>query len=189
MPSAVMPRIEVPPSLMFVPEIRALLEEGRELSSEDFRRVAVCLRKTLNTTTTSDNDTYKCPSTHKLLIERVHPHLCITDLSAETAAVATGIILSTTAGYVEREAFKAGNCRLEMLNNDTQERLIGENRTTTLRHLFFDAYDWRKAPHILTPGQTLQMNVSLIDTASDVVGAGTEYGLILSALLVRVRQS
>ena len=48
--------------ILTLPAIRAVLEEARELSREDYRPLEVTLRVTLNTTTTSDTDKFRAPA-------------------------------------------------------------------------------------------------------------------------------
>lgn len=178
----------IPPTLLFVPEIRALLEEGRELTPEDYRRIAITMRVALTTTTTSDNNTYKVPSTHKLLITGIQGHLA--GMVSTDSAIGTGN-LTTAAGELFR--WKAQNCRVTLINADDSTNILGENQAMSLATLLPSAngqpLDWRNAPHIVLPAATIQMTATLISTVAAQVGSSTEYGVTIDGVLVRVKRS
>jgi len=181
-------RIHVPSSLLFVPEIRARLEEGKELTREDYRPIEVTMRVTLDSGTTSDNNTFKVPSTHKFLIEHVLPHLVITSPDDSADAVAL-----STHHWQTRAAFKASNCRIQLVQDDSNENILGENQRMALSSIFPLAggkpIDWSKMPYIAGPGETLRMTATLVNSAAKYADGDTEYGVALVGYLVRVRPS
>lgn len=176
--------------LLFVPELRAMVEEGKALSRDDFRPLAVCLRKVLNTSTTSDVDKYRAPNTHKFLITQVMPHLVVTAPASEA-----GMIGFAGDSTVDRHAFKASNCRVLLQQEDATENILGEVNNLSLASLMPAVggapFDWSRMPYILGPGETAAMTVTLVTTsnANNYVGGNTEYGLVLAGFLVRVKRS
>jgi hypothetical protein len=183
------PRPQAPPTLLFIPEIRAMLEEGRALTPDDYRRIAVTLRVSLTTATTSDNSVYRVFGTHKMLITGIRGHLVLTSPSGDSAI---GIANFTTNLKDVRE-LKAMNCRITFINQDDSTNILGENLAIALSTLMpsagGEALDWRNAPHIVPPGATVQMTATLITTVSPYVGNATEYGITVDATLVRVAAS
>lgn len=178
----------LPAAVLAEPYIQQLLRAGRQLSSDDYRRDMVDLSEELSSSTASGSNTYRVPNTHKLLIMGVRPHVVIVTPSGETEPM-TGM---ATAHAGNRLAFKASNCRVTLTNTDSNEKILGENNAMPLSSIMGGEaggapLDWRDAPHIVLNGATLQLDVSLVTSGTNVyVGAATEYGVVLDVALVRV---
>lgn len=175
-------------TVLFTPEIRSLLMETRELTPEDYRRATVAMRVALTTSTTSSSRTYKVPSTHKMLIFGVLGHLA--GMVSTDAAIGTA---NLTTDAQQLALWKAQNCRVQLTNTDDNTNIVGEDQQLSLASLLPIAHgqplDWKKMPHIVLPGATIQMTATLISAVAAQVGSSTEYGLALDAALVRVKQS
>ena len=162
------------------------LDAIRKLTSDDYREVVVDLNAALSNTVASGVDTYQVPTTHKLVIRKVLPHLVMTDPAIETA-FSTGI---AGTAYQDHEKFKASNCRVTLTNTESNEKIIGENDEVPLSSIMADPIDWGEMPHIVSPGAVLQLDVALVSSGvSAYVGGTTEYGVVLVGALVRVRAS
>lgn len=163
-----------------------LMADGAALSPERYRPVAIPLFKSLSTTTTSSSDKFTCPDIQRFLIRRILAHLQIADLSAESQAVsAVG-----NPSFRDRLVMKAANCRINIQNTSRTQKLIDGDNGLVLASLMSPVgdgpIDWRDAPYILMPGETVKVDMALIDTASDAAGGATEYGVVLEGILLRV---
>jgi len=159
------------------------LDEVRKLTSDDSRDVAIDLNAALSNTVASGSDTYQVPTTHKLVIKKIRPHLVITDPATETA-FATGI---AATAYSDHELFKKSNCQVTVTNTESNEKIVGENNPVPLSSIGLGIDDLN---HIVSPGAVIQLDVELVSTGvSAYVGGTTEYGVVLVGTLVRVRAS
>jgi hypothetical protein len=181
-------------TLMFVPRLRALVEEGRRMSAADFVRRVVTLRVALTTTTTTDSRTYQVPTTHKALIMGVRGHLgAMVSTDSVTPAGSGGAAVTVSTAQVEGlSRWKAQNCRIQ-LTDENSENIIGEGQPALLSTFLAETggrpFDWEGAPRIVAPGVTLTMTATLISTVAAQVGSSTEYGVNLDVVLVRVKES
>jgi len=160
-----------------------LMADAADLDPEKYRPVAIPLFKSLSTTTTSSSDKYTCPDVQRFVIRWIRHHLQIADLSAESQAVSA----IGNPSYVDRLAMKMGNCRINIQNTSRTQRLIDGDNGLVLDSIRQRPIDWRDAPYILMPGETVKVDMALIDTASDVVGGATEYGVVLEGFLLRLQ--
>lgn len=162
-----------------------LMQELSSARLEEYKRVVVPIYANLAAAGTG-TDIYRVPSTYKLAITRIHAHVAL--LSQATEALALGFMTSIQS-VRERIASKAMNARVQLVNLDTQIPILGENHAANLGSLMELAggspIDFREFPHLVLPGQTLQLTVTLIDATAAIVGANTEYGVVLDALLLR----
>lgn len=173
------------PTLLFMPQIRGLLEEAKALTPDDYRRIVVTMRVALSTSDTADNNTYRVSGVHKMLIDHVDGHLVL-----QTPLLDQAIgIQNFTTNFQDVRFWKASNCRLTLVNNDDNTNIVGENQAASLEAILRQPLDWRGNPHIVPPGATLLMSATLITTAQPYVGNSTEYGVKLGCTLVRVAAS
>lgn len=168
--------------------LHAYLKELRDLGPEDYREIAVPLLAALTTSTVTGSDKFRAPSTHNFAITEIRGHILLRDLSTESQAVsAVG-----NPSFPDRVAIKASNCRLALQNTDRTQKIFETSAQLSIgtfvefaggRPMVFDR------PQILPAGENVQVDFTLVDTASDVVGGTTEYGIILIGALVRVKNS
>ena len=159
------------------------------LRDDDYRWDVKHIDVVMSTTTTSGTDTYEVPNTHIGLITKISGHLAIQDWSTETQAVsAVG-----NPSPVDRLVIKGQNCRVRLQNADKGDYIIGGTvgggEKSTLADFMRAAGGEPVAfdpPHIVSNGEVLEMALDLQDTASDVVGGSTRYGLQMQVLLIRI---
>lgn len=153
------------------------------LTVNEYQPVIVVLRTPLNTTTTSNSDTYRVPNPYNLLVQRVRGMFGFRALTSETLTI-TGV---GNPDIIERVMMHASNCRVELKNDDKDYDVIDNQQLVLapiLPELGGAPVEFDPPLNVLT-GQTLKMTVSLNDTTTAVVGGNSEYGLVLEGVLVR----
>lgn len=168
--------------------IRDLYAELVDIDMAEAKRVLVPMYQS-NTGGGVGSFSYKVPAPYKLAIMGIRAHVVL--LSSATEPLAIGN-LTPMANVSEHIAAKAMNCRVRLQNQDTNVYILGEGNQVNLVTLLEGAaggkaVDWRDAPQIVTMGQTLLMEYSLIQTIAGLTDIATEYGIVLDALLVRAR--
>lgn len=162
------------------------LQEITQASMNEFKRVEIPLFKAL-ATIGPDFDTYKVPSQYKLTIEKIAAHIVMLDFVNEVLAIGN---LPDFVNIEDRIRLKASNARVTLKNDDTGIYLLGENHPFnlgTLVHPHRSEIDYGSAPQIVLPGQTLRLDLSLVQSGAAILGASTEYGIVISGLLTRVK--
>lgn len=171
--------------------IRDLLVEGLDINLNEYRRVEITLA-VIQTAAGTDKVTYKVPQNYKLMIEGCRGHLAMTAIASEVLNIGN---LTSNLSIMDRIAMKAMNCRLQLTNNDMQlpffENAGGSSQGLSLASILETAngraFDWKKAPAVVLGGQTIQLDSTLIQSNDYVLGGRTEYGVVLTGLLVRAR--
>jgi hypothetical protein len=154
-----------------------------QLTADDYIPQVIVLRQPLNTTTTTNNDTYRVPSNYNFLIQRVRGHFGFKALTSETLSV-TGV---GNLGVVEHLLMKTSNCRIDFTNSDSKLAIV-DNQQLVLSAIMGELggapieFD---PPLVILEGQTIKATMTLTDTTAAVVGANAEYGLVLEGVLVR----
>lgn len=157
------------------------------LSVDDYRWATYPMRAALLTGTTTGSVTQRIPNTHIALVYSIHAFVRITDLSAESLAISA--VGNPT--FKERLALKANNCKFDFKIADGDVAKFVEGASALQENLGSlhpaaggEPYRYNP-PMIVDGGKTLQLDLSLEDTAADVVGSTTLYGVGVRALLVR----
>lgn len=162
----------------------------KEVNPEQYRSVVIPLMALLGATTTSGSDTYRVPTTHNLIIEKILPHVSLVDLANEVATVVTGV---TPSSIADRVVMKAMNTLADLKNVDREQKVI-DNRSMPLSALLPAAgggpIDFGKTPHVVPAGESIRadMRWAVTTTANEIAG-NTQVGLILVGKLVRVAKS
>lgn len=155
------------------------------LTPEEYECVAITMRTRLLAGTTSGQQNFRVRSNHVLLITTIRGHLAFNDLDGETLAI-TGL---GNPDMHDRLFIKAMNCRMDLMNQDRNIKIFEGGQTLPLAQLLpmtggepirFDP------PHIVMPGQTIQLDTTLNETAAALVGGSTDYGVQIDGILVRV---
>jgi len=186
--------------------IRGRVWELTQLSPEDYRGVVVNLFATLGTGATTGSDSYRVPSTHEFAIKQIVGHMAMVDVFNEVRDVgpAAGPTLgisdqsgaTAALSFLNRVAAKAMNCAVDLQNQDRTQKLIDNHSmslATVLTLIGGRPIDWSEAPHIVPAGETLLLNVALIQTTgvdvAKIIGGNTQYGLTLIGDLIRTARS
>lgn len=180
--------------------VLAYLRELVGLDPEKYRGIMIPLAATLSGATTTKTATYRVPNTHQLVIHEIVGHLAFNDVAAGEfdatgAAIQTSIKAATPADMPGRALLKAMNCHITLQNSDRSQPVIDSSGgaklslASVLPMTGGNAVDFRKAPHIVPNGETLELTVELEDNTADVLGGETEYGLVLIGTLIRVENS
>lgn len=159
----------------------------KPLTPDDYRWSSVNLR--LRVTTTSNNTggevNYRAPSNYNLLLFEIHGHLAFNAWTTETIAIAG---VGNPLVY-ERYALKASNCRVAFSNTDREggTRIFDTNDKPLSNLLPLTGGNPLKfnPPQIVRNGENLRMTLTMQDTGATIIGGSTDYGLDLTALLVR----
>jgi hypothetical protein len=162
-----------------------------ELHPETVRAMAIPIYATLGTATLTGYDTYRVPTTHDFLIEKILPHLVLMDLASEAAAAVTANI--TLAGFADRMAMKAANCLLDLKNTDREQKLF-DNHSLSLASLFRltggGPIDFGPTPQKVLAGETIRLDVRFANTAvANQIAGNAQYGVLLLGKLIRVAKS
>lgn len=183
--------------------IRSRVYELTQLSPEDYRGVVVPIYATLGTAAFTGSDTYRVPTTHEFAIKQIVGHIALVGVNDETrdppgtGAVATlGIADQSGAtaalSLMNRIAMKAMNCTVDLRNSDREQKLF-DNHSLSLATIVTliggRPIDWSETPHIVPAGETLALNVGLIQQTAALVGGNTQYGVVLIGDLIRVAKS
>lgn len=156
------------------------------LTPDDYRWASIQLRQRLTTSVQSGQVNFRAPANFNMLIFAITGHLAFNDPDGETLSI-TGI---GNPSVVDRILLKAMNVRIAFQNSDRSGGAkIFENQDKPLSNLlphvggkpleFFP-------PYIVKDAENLQMDVSILDTGTSIIGGSTDVGLDLTALLVRV---
>jgi hypothetical protein len=174
--------------------IRSLLSELRRLHPEHYRGHVVPMRAAISPGETTGTDSYRAPPTHHFIVLRASGIIALQDIMTETLSVspadATKGVGSLNAS--ERLVLKACNAEVELTNSDRQTKIIDGHPLPLISILpgaGGQVLEWDKAPHIVLAGETLQLDVRLIQSDAKIVGGKTAYGVLLEGFLVRVKES
>lgn len=156
------------------------------LTVEDYQPVTVILSAALLVGTTSGSDTYQVPNPYTLLVKRVRGHIGFNNYTGETLSI-TGI---GNPGFLDRLAMKAANCAVEFKNTSKKYDIFDNNDNTKMRvsdlisQIGGEAVEFNP-PLVVLTAQVLEADMTLNDTNATVVGASTDYGIIVEGVLVR----
>lgn len=164
--------------------VRAYLAELLQISPAELRPVAIPMQVALLSGTTTLSDTnYVVAADQDLYLYSIAGYLSPNDLSAEPTAMLTWLNLEPS----ERYLVKAMNCAVQM-ENVTRNYKVFDGREAMLSSLmppFGMPLQWPVETPFCAPAKhVLKATFTLQDTASDVVGASTDYGILLSGVLV-----
>jgi hypothetical protein len=164
----------------------------KDIDPEKVRALLVPMFVTLDDTATSGYDVFRVPTTHDFVIEKILPHLALTDLANE---VATPIGNAVVAGIMDRMVMKAANARIDLQNTDRNQKVI-DGRSLSLASIYGpaggDPIDLKDTPHKIPAGESVRLDVALIaigGAAANVEKGKTQYGIVLVGKLVRVAKS
>lgn len=164
--------------------IRSYLAELLGISPAELRPVAIPMQATLTSSvTTLADSTYTVAADQDLYLYSVAGYLSPNDLSSEPTAMLTWLNLDPS----ERFLVKAMNCVVQLENTSRQYKVF-DGREATLASLmppFGLPLQWPVETPLSVPAKhSLKATFTLQDTGSDVVGASTDYGILLSGVLV-----
>lgn len=94
--------------------IRSMLAEARELGSGDYFAQVIQLRKALDGTTTSDTDTFLCPSGWNFVVHEIRPHFGFNNASTEAVPTPADTTFLSTGDLADRAMLKRMNCRVQL---------------------------------------------------------------------------
>lgn len=162
------------------------------IDPEKVRAVAVPLYAVLAAgASTSGTDAYRVPTTHDFVIEEIKAHIVITDLAAEPASPAGASDIGLP-GLGDRLALKAMNAEFDLRNIDREQRIVDNHRMTISALMTIaggEPLKFGMTPHKILAGETIRLDVALINTTSDFASGAARYGVILVGKLVRVARS
>ena len=180
--------------------IRSYVTDLLGLSPEDYRAIAIPLWATLGAATTTGQNSYRVPNSHNLAITEIRGHLALTGMLTEkrfwdnTLDATLGVGTSTTpVDLLGRIAFKAMNVRVDLKNSDREQKIM-DNKPLSLASILQlvggSALDYKHAPHVVPAGETLLLDVSLVQAATNPVSIGDiEAGVVLVGVLIRSKNS
>ena len=168
------------------------LADAADLSNDRYRPVAVPLMVSLTTTTTTGKDTYVIPGKNKFVITRVRGHISLTSILTETLSIMSGTTGVGNVGFLDRLAMKAVNAKLKLQDVDATKKIFDGTNDLILASILElvggSPLDFSETPFIAGQGDVIQLDVSLQQTDSAVVGGATEYGVVLEGFLYRVEE-
>lgn len=169
-----------------VDKVRDFLKFVAEFNPDEAMVVLVAMKHEMVTATTT-NDVYRVPEDYKLAIVEIRGHLA--SLAADTEQVLTTPVV---ADLRNKMYGKAMNCRIKLQNLDTSIKITdGSDETISLASILVELggkpIDLHDNPHIVKGGQSLRMDASLISGAANLLGQNTEYGVLITGILVRTK--
>lgn len=180
--------------------IRAFLREILSLSPEDYRGVVIPIYVPLDGTTITNlqgQDSYRVPGTHVLAITNIEGFMAMPSWqNDDDDASSTNANTDALLGMMLAKAMTT-MIRLSNVDRDSQI-ILGEgsrqcNLSSILGVLGGKPIDWTDRPHLVLPGEKLQLDVTWND--STVVGANDggnkvqQYGINIIGYLVRAGRS
>lgn len=160
----------------------------REAAQVDglIREALIPLTGSISSSTSNGEVTadYRIPAGEHLALREMRGLISISDLSAETLAIAT--VGNPT--FSERLLMKASNCRFDLVVSDDKRQLV-ENSTklelAAITTMLGGIPVFMNPPEIVLSGLTLRATFTLTDQAADVIGASTRYGILLIGTFVK----
>lgn len=154
------------------------------------RKIAIPLIATIDSDTTNSEgtDTWTALSDEVAFWEEVRGTLRVNDWSGESLAMSA----IGNPGVRDRLLVKASNCRIKLEDVDDSLPLVqtGTNEATIALADILPAIGGKPLPYLVPelfpPGHKIKMTATLQDTASDIIGAETEYGVVLIGTAVRL---
>jgi hypothetical protein len=180
--------------------VRSYLSDLLSLDPEKYRGVMIPLGVKLSgVSQLAGSNTYRVPSTHQLVIHEIFGHLAMnaiaTEFNADGTAITASKKASAPADVPGLALQKALNCHITLQNSDRSQKVIDNSTGTSLSLASVlpmtggNAIDFRRAPHIVPAGETLELGVTLADNTAGIIGGETEYGLVLVGTLIRESDS
>lgn len=165
--------------------IKQYLAEILELGPAEIRAVGIGLEANA-TGTVPGVDTYKVPSDQDLVILSLQGYLQFQLLNTEPTAILTWLNLDPS----ERWFVKTQNCEVSLENIDRSLEVF-DARSVPLSAisppvgapLYFNP----ELPFIIPAGHSLRGTFTLKDTTTAIVGAATNYGILLGGALIPKR--
>lgn len=189
-----MPIIAPPPPGNYIETLRSRIVEGRTLSPDQFRVVAVPLQVTLGPSATRGSANFNIPSNQRFVVFQVIPHIVPVNVSAAADSVsgvfnvgvpAPGDIIA--GGTVEDLLLtKAQNCRVNLAMVSYTFQLFPQLNFALSDLMSFngESPSFMDMPAILPQGTTIDLQASLQDAAA--AGAPTEYGIVFIGAYINV---
>jgi len=162
------------------------VREVMQYDNTQMRRVEITLKVELDSVA-SASDTFKVPGDKKLVIFGIRGQLATQALNDDNATLGGVASVNTVRDIV---AAKAMNCRVQLFDNDSKLKMFeddGDDKLSlsSLMEIAGGApIDWRDWPHVVPSDHTIKMIAELVDNATNLAGGDTEYGVVISALLV-----
>ena len=132
--------------------------------------------------TTNADDTFKVGNEWNLAIWGYVGFLRFGSIASETFSVG-----GQNPTFQDRAFLKMSNCVIDLLVDDSKLRLIEDSTPLSAVTPPWGAEVKWAIPHIVPRGSTIRLKAQLKDTASAVVGATTQYGVLLRTTWLRVR--
>ena len=164
--------------------VRSYLAELLGVSPAELRPIAIPMQATLTTSVTTLADTiYNVPSDQDLYIQSIMGYISFNALASEPTAMLTWLNLDPS----ERVLVKAANCVVQ-LENTTRNYKVFDHREAVLYSLMAPMgmpLQWPVETPLPVPAKhSLKATFTLQDTATATVGASTDYGILISGVLV-----
>lgn len=183
----------------YIQPVRTRVYDLTQLSPEDYRAVAITMYATLGTAATTGQDTYRVPTTHEFAIHQIRAHLALMDLNSEVLNLANPTDATKGLGNhtnnpdtLGRVIAKAMNVRVGLRNQDREQKVF-DGKSLSLASILpiigGKELDYDRAPHLVPAGETLLLELSLIQTAAPWASGNIEAGVVLTGVLVRTARS
>lgn len=183
----------------YIQPVRTRIYDLTQLSPEDYRAVGVTMHATLGAAATTGQDSFRVPTTHELVILEIRGHLALIDLDNEVLNQANPSDATKGLGnhtsnpdIVGRIAGKAMNVKVNLKNSDREQKIFDGKPiglADILTTIGGKALDYELTPHIVPAGETLLLELSLVQTAAPWVSGNMECGIVLTGVLVRTARS
>lgn len=194
-----------PPQGMRLEPVRSLLSEFAKrpndpnfqpLSSEDYEKVpAEIFVELAPGETAKTSQKYLVTTDWKMLIWEIRGFVALLDYTNEykdftnTGDATKGLgTFANNPSVLDRLALKAMNAQVTLKNVDTKLSLMKENPVTlsTLIPAAGGAFLTFHDPHVVRPGHSLELSVTLSNNDVKMLGGKTRYGLLLVTTYLRV---
>ena len=176
----------------FYREARRLVRAFDDRKGFGLRPISVSLTVNIVNGTISAANTYKVPDNEDFLVSEMRGYLAFDDWSAEV--VGDTFLDNSNNGNIsprDRAYIKSSNCKISLTNNDSKLPITDGTTDLVLSSILGELgaqpmrYGGEGRPALIVPhGQTLKMLATLAKSAAKYAGATTDYGVILSGVML-----
>jgi hypothetical protein len=166
----------------------------RDLDPEQVKALICPMYAVLGPTVLSSFDTYRAPTTHDFIIQRIMPHVALIDVGNALELANDGNATLALPSFGDRLAARANNVLVDLQNQDRQAKVV-DNHSMLLGSLMAPLGESVHFGELLMPqkllaGESLRMDVRFLNSGvAGQLGANAQYGLVLIGTLIRVARS
>ena len=182
----------LPPNLITI--LRSYLDDpeylSRPITADSMQRTLLVLGATLTEAVITGTDKYRVDDSFIFLVNKIRAHVKSVTPGTTEALTYSGVAVTDPDKV---RSTRMLNCQVSLALQSRNEFLIGTQGDNSSDVCLYDLspqnggeIDFGEFPAIVPPGETLKLQVDLIDGDNALESAaGAEYGLLVTGLLLR----